>query len=208
MSTFFIVFREFVESFLLISILLGFSKKEGLHKEKSILAGGITGVVISLAMALFVFFIFPLIHVRLEEEQIELFEQISMVVSGAALLFVTHIIHPLFSKHAHHKAQNMMEKNKILNASLFFPSLLLVLQEGLEIVLFTTTTAFTTSVVSNIFSLFAGFIAAVGTGFLLYKTYLINHVQKLFKITEIALICYGAYLIFHGGSELVETFFY
>jgi len=41
---------------------------------------------------------------------------------------------------------------------------------------------------------------------LVYKTYLINHIKKLFKITEIILIVYAIYLIVHGLIEILDFF--
>ncbi|PIY68795.1 hypothetical protein COY90_04045 [Candidatus Roizmanbacteria bacterium CG_4_10_14_0_8_um_filter_39_9] len=205
MSTFLIVFREFMESLLLMSILLGFSKREGLHKEKSILAGGILGILFSVFITFSVFYVLPLIHISLPSELIDLIGHLAIILSGVMLLYITYRIHPLFAVHKNKHVANLFSQKNIKDASFFVPTFLLVLQEGFEIVLFTMTTSFTHSLASNSLSLVLGFVAAVAASSLLYLTYLKNHVKKLFKITEYTLIIYGAYLIIHGGTELFES---
>lgn len=207
MSAFLIVFREFMESFLLMSILLGFSKREGLHKEKSIIAGGILGILFSILITFSVFYALPLIHISLPSELIDLIGHLAIILSGIMLLYIIYRIHPLFAVHKNKHVSSLFSKKDIKNTPFFIPTFLLVLQEGFEIVLFTMTTSFTRSLASNSLSLLFGFIAAVMVSALLYLTYLKNHIQKLFKITEYALIIYGAYLIFHGGTELIEGLF-
>lgn len=206
MGVFLIAFRDFTESFLIISLLLGFSRKNDLGEEKSILTGGIVGLIVSLTMTILIYFILPLLRFVLSTELIDQIGHVSTISSGLLMLYITYKIHPFFSKNRDNRIQTLLENIKVSKVPFFIIAFLLVFQEGLEIIIFTTTISFLQSFFLNALSLILGFLTALTVGILVYKTYLINHIKKLFRITEIILIIYSIYLILHGLIEMSESF--
>ncbi|MBI4973683.1 FTR1 family protein [Candidatus Roizmanbacteria bacterium] len=206
LSTVLISFREFIESMLVVGILLGFSKRFSLGKEKQIIGGAITGLIGSLSLVLISFILVGKLHAILPEEQLEIFEHILLVVSGTFLIIITFLLHPLFSKNKNNHLDRFMKNTKQSSFSFMLVSFLLVLQEGVEIVLFTSSLAFNKSFYENMMGLVIGFIGALVATVFLYKTYLHLHIQKLFRITEYVLVGFGIYLIFTGGKELLELY--
>lgn len=203
-STVLISFREFIESMLVVGILLGFSKRFSLGKDKQIISGAVIGLIGSLSLVLLSFILVGKLHAVFPEEQLEVFEHILLVVSGTFLIIITFLLHPLFSKNKNKHLDRFMKNTKQSSFSFMLVSLLLVLQEGVEIVLFTSSLAFNKSFYENMFGLFIGFVGALIATVVLYKTYLHVHIQKLFRITEYVLVGFGIYLIFTGGKELLE----
>ena len=55
--------------------------------------------------------------------------------------------------------------------------------------------------------LIIGFSFSILVGVLMYKSYLRINIQKMFKITEYALIGFGCFLIVKGGAELFSAQF-
>jgi len=206
MGVFLISFRDFTESFLLISLFLGFSTKNNLGKEKSILAGGIMGLLSSLFLTICIYFVLPLINLGFSGYFIDQIGHVSMVFSGILILYITYKIHPLFVRNKDVRIKTFLENITFSKTPFIIIAFLLVFGEGMEIIIFTTTISFLHSFYSNTLSLILGFAAALAVGLLVYKTYLINHIKKLFKITEIILIVYAIYLIVHGLIEILDLF--
>lgn len=206
LSTILISFREFIESMIIVGILLGFSKRFSLGKEKQIISGAIVGLIGSLTLVLLSFILVGRLHAAFPEEQLEVLEHILLVVSGTFLIIITLLLHPLFSKNKNKHLDRFMKNTNQSTFSFMLVSFLLVLQEGVEIVLFTSSVAFNKSFYENMAGLFIGFVGALIATVILYKTYLHVHIQKLFRITEYVLVGFGIYLIFTGGKELLEFY--
>jgi FTR1 family protein len=204
MGIFLIAFRDFIESFIFLSILLGFSKKEGLNKEKLIIMGGGLGLFISITLPILSYFILPFVKTSISEEIVETISHSSVILSGLLLLFISYTIHPFIIGHKDKHLSSFLSGNKLNNLSFFLVSLILVLGEGLEILLFTTTISFYRTAALNSLLLLLGLGTALLVGLVVYKTYLKNHIKNLFKITEILIIAYGIYLIAHGLLEFLE----
>lgn len=204
MSVFLIAFRDFIEAFLILGILLGFSKKQNLNKENIILAGGITGLCAALLVAFLAFYILPFIKIPFPVETIDTIGHFSVIFSGFMILYITYYLHPFFVTQKNKHVEKLFSNKEATNIIFFIFTFLLVMQEGFEIVVFGTSTSFFESSLSNILSLFAGFLTAVLIGMIFYKTYLKNHIKKLFRITEFIFIVYGLFLIAHGLMEFFE----
>lgn len=202
-SVFLIALRDFTESFLIIGLLLGFSKKQNLKKEHLIFSGGLMGILASFAVILCVFFVLPFIHFNFSFDTIDTIGHYALIISGLLMIYLTYRIHPTIMENKNIHINSILGNKEVEKISFFVLTFLLVLQEGFEITIFSSTISFLNSFLSNAYSLFLGFLVALGIGAIVYKTYLKNHLKKLFKITEILLIAYGAFLVFHGVSELV-----
>jgi FTR1 family protein len=204
LSVFLISLRDFTESFLIISLFLGFSKKQNLDKHKLILLGGLIGLFASFTIAICVFFALPFVHVNLSVQLIDMIGHLALIASGILLILLTLKIHPIMMDNKSMYMNTILGNKDLEKISFFFLTFLLVFQEGLEITIFSSTISFLNSFLSNVLSLALGFFAALLIGLIFYRTYLKNHLKKLLKITEFLLIGYGVYLILHGILELIS----
>ncbi len=203
LSVFLIALRDFTESFLIIGLLLGFSKRQNLKKEHLIILGGVSGLLTSLVVILCVFFVLPFIHFDFSFDTIDTIGHYALIISGLLMIYLTYRIHPVMVDNKNLHITSILGNKEVEKISFFVLTFLLVLQEGFEITIFSSTISFLNSFLSNSYSLLIGFLAALAIGAVLYKSYLRNHIKKLFKITEVLLIIYGAYLVFHGVGELL-----
>jgi FTR1 family protein len=204
LSVFLIAFRDFSESFFLIGVLLGFSKRNSLGKEKSIITGGAIGLLISIIIATSIYFVLPFVNIRFPQNLADLIGHMFLIISGVILIFITKRLHPKIFENKNNQLSKMLEFKDYDSLSYYLLPFLLVFQEGIEITLFTSSSFYLSSPLINFLSLMLGFLSAVLLSLVVYKTYLKNHIKKLAKLTEILLIIYGFFLITSGIIELLE----
>lgn len=207
-TTFIISFREFLEAFLIIGVFLGISKRLKIKREREILIAGLIGFLISFLLPISVFIVGKEARNLLTEERAEILEGYLMVFSGLFLAYVTFSLHKFFvlkrSKlliSAHQK----LEKN-LFDISLFLTIVFLIVREGFEIALFTTTTSLFNQFIENLSGLFLGLIASSLIGGLIFTAYIKLSLAKIFKLTEYFIILLGASFVKNGLSELLEIY--
>jgi high-affinity iron transporter len=207
LATVLITFRESLEALMVIGILFGFNRKFKLHKESFILKGALIGFLTGVLLVLGLLYLVFEQRLTMPADQFELLEQILLVFSGIFLIFVTLVIHPLISKEKNKYINAAIGKKDLSGFSLGTLSFTLVLLEGVETILFISSSSFTSSFADNIWGLLIGLNLAILASFLIYITYLKVHIQKLFKITEYTLFVWGIYYMIKGGWELTLVFF-
>jgi high-affinity iron transporter len=80
-----------------------------------------------------------------------------------------------------------------------------VFREGIELALFLTAAAFTTTAAATVIGALVGLAAAVLAGWLLVATTMRLDIQAFFRVTSILLVFFAAGLVAHGVNELNEA---
>lgn len=200
-----ISFRESLEALMVIGVLLGFDRKFNLQKKSFILKGAVGGFLSNALIVLgLLYFVFQK-RLAIPSEQFEILEHVLLVFSGIFLVFVTLVIHPFIAKQKNKHIGRAIGKKDVSGPSLSILSFFLVLLEGVETILFISSSSFSSSFIENMWGLIVGFGLSIIVAILIYKTYLKIHIQKLFKITEYVLFGWGIFMIIKGGSELYHV---
>ena len=208
-ATFIIVFREFLEAFLIIGVFFGLSKKLKLKREKEILAASLIGVAVSLLLPILVFVVGDKARLVITEKNAELLEGYLMIFSGFFLAYVIFSLHKFFVMRrsgAIIKAHQKLEQN-IFDVSLFLTIVFFVVREGFEIALFTATTSLFSKFAENLAGLALGFLASSVFGLLTYLSYIKFPIGKIYKATEYLIVLLGAAFVKNGVGELLEVYY-
>lgn len=204
-----IAFREFLEAFLIVGVFLGISRKLSLKKEFEISLAATIGVLISLLMAIGIYFFGNQAHSILSEKNAEILEGYLLVFSG---LFIAYVIFSLHNTLKINRGSALISAHQKLSSnafdiSLFFTIIFLVLREGFEIALFTASTSLFYTFIQNVAGLIVGFAAAALLGLSTFFAYTRFSIGKIFKATEYMIILLGASLVQNGVTELFEEHF-
>ena len=201
-----IVFREFLEAFLMAGVFLGLSKQLNLKKEFEILLALSIGVSISILLAVGVFFFGDSARSVITEASAELLEGYLMLFSGVFIAYVVFALHRAMGK-ANRDAVEMAKevlKKTAFDITFFFLIIFLILREGFEIALFTASVSLFADFATNMLGLFLGFLAAAVVGIGIYFFYTKIPIRKVFTATEYAIIALGAVFTSNGIMKLLE----
>jgi FTR1 family protein len=201
-----IIFREFLEAFLLAGVFLGMSKQMNLKKEFEILLALAIGVGISVLLATGVFFFGDSARSVITKESAELLEGYLMLFSGVFIAYVVFALHRAMGK-ANRDAVEMAKdvlKATTFDLSFFFLIIFMVLREGFEIALFTASVSLFADFAANMLALAIGFAAAAVVGVGIYFFYTQVPIKKIFTGTEYAIIALGAVFTSNGLLKLLE----
>ncbi len=209
LTTFFIAFREFLETFLIIGVFLGLSKKLKIKKEKEILVAAIIGVIFNLILSLSSFILGSKTSLVLNKRNSEILEGYLYLFSGFFLAYVVVYLHQLFNRTQSKDILLLHEKIKknIFDFSLFLTIFFLVAREGFEIALFTATTSLFSKFIENLIGLMAGFFLSLSLSFLVFLGLLKFSLRKIFKTTEFFIVLLGGVFVKNGVKELAEIYF-
>src|SRR5882672_10502104 len=139
-TTAIIGFREFFEAFLMIGIFLGVSKKLALKKEMEIGLAAIIGMILAVLLNIGVFFLGAHTQSIVTEQNADAIESYLQIFSG---LFLIYVIFSLHKQMNHNRKESLAKvhqniKTEIFDISLFFTIIFLILREGFEIALFSS----------------------------------------------------------------------
>jgi len=188
---------------------LGISKKLKIKREKEIILASLLGVIIAIALPIFVFVFSRQASRVLTEKNAELLESYLMIFSGFFIAYVVFSLHKFFilsRSKAVIKSQQKLQEG-IFDISLFLTIVFFVVREGFEIALFTATSSLLAKFLENLFGLFLGFFTSSLFGILAYFGFLRFSLGKIYKLTEFLIIILGASLVKNGISELLEIYF-
>jgi high-affinity iron transporter len=209
-TTAIIAFREFLEAFLIVGIFLGISKKLQLKKETEIAIAATIGFVISLLLATLTYVFGDYARGILTEERAEVLESFILIFSGIFIAYVIFSLHNTLRKSRGGtllKAHKKLEKDAF-DFSLFATIILMVVREGFEIALFTSSISLFSVFLQNFIGLLLGFVLASTVGVAAYFSYIRFPIGKVFKITEYMIILLGAAMVQIGITELLEHQFH
>ena len=206
LTTTIISFREFLEAFLIIGVFLGISKKLKLKKEFEISLAAITGIILSLLLATATYLFGNQVHKILTEKNAELLESYLMIFSGLFIAYVVFSLHDVIQRSRNGTLIKVQQKlqEKIFDFSLFSTIVFIVIREGFEIALFTSSTSLFSVFIQNFIGLMIGFTFASILGILIFFAYIKFSLGKIFKFTEYLIIVLGAALVQNGVTKLLE----
>lgn len=197
---FIITFRETIEAMLILAAIVAYlsATKQG-KMFKYVYLGAVTGILLSIVFA----FGFIILIGGFEGTAEELFEGI-LLISGAVLISLL-IIWLTKTMHGVKGIQkNVLSKLNTMEAgSVFLISLIVVLREGVEIVLFLGALSFQDSTLA-IGSAIGILIGAI-LGYLIYKKLIKINLMKMFALISVLLVFFGAGMLAQGAHEFQEA---
>lgn len=204
-----IAFREFLEAFLIVGIFLGVSRKLELKKELEIGLAAAIGMIFSLLLSTGTYFFGDMARGVLTERNADFLESYLLIFSGIFIAYVVFSLHKTMNKHRSEHLMQAKEKMQInsFDISIFFTVIFLVLREGFEVALFTASTSLFAVFIQNFIGLICGFAAATAVGITTFFAYVKFPINKVFRITEYAIVLLGASLVQNGITTLLETHF-
>jgi len=202
-SSFLLALREGLEASLIIGIVLGVLKKTGkLPFARSVWAGAGSATLVSLITAL----ILNAIGASFEGTAEEIFEGFTMLIAAGVLTWMI-----FWMKRQARTMQNQLEtevRQAVLTQSgkaLFSLAFLAVLREGIELALFLTAAATTSTAQQTLIGGLVGLATAAVLGWLLFATTVQLNLEAFFQVTSVLLILFAAGLVAHGVHEFNEA---
>lgn len=208
-TTAIIGFREFLEAFLIAGVFLGVSRQLGLKKETEIGLAMLVGLSISLLLNIGVFFLGAETRSFITESNADAIESYLQIFAGIFLVYVIFSLHKRMNKNKKETLAKAREniKTNMFDVSLFFTIIFLVLREGIEIALFTSSISLFAVFMQNLLGLILGFVGAAILGTLTFFTYTKFSIAKVYKVTEYMIIILGASLFQTGLTKFFGTHF-
>lgn len=200
LPVFAISFREFLEAFLSIGILLGISKKFTLRRSKGIILGASVGFLIVFVLATVVFAADSMAMKYLPKTSFDLIEGWLFVLSGIFVAYAVFSLHKILSYYSREKIKGMKVKIEQFKTSYWllpFTAFLFVIKEGSEGFFFNAANGLFYKFNDALTGFALAFLAALTCGFALQKLFANLSIKRIFKISEV-------FIIFVGGNALTE----
>ena len=150
---------SFFEAFLIVGVFLGISRKLKLKKELEIGLAVLIGVILSLLLSTTTYAFGDHARNILTEKNAELLESYLLIFSGLFIAYVVFSLHNVLRRSRRNtltKAHQKLQQN-VFDVSLFFTIIFLVLREGFEIALFTSSVSLFSAFILNFIGLILGF---------------------------------------------------
>ena len=197
-ASFMITFREGLEAFLIVGIILAYlAQTRRTDMKHHVYSATGLAIVASIVTAI----AFNMLSIQFGGANEEIFEGIVMLF--AALILTSMIIWMAReSKNVSSMIEQKIDGKKAYG--LFGLVFLSVYREGIETVLFMGAAAMNTDNISVLYGGVAGILASVVISYLVFKYSSHTDIHKFFKITGIFLIFFAAGLTAHGVHELQE----
>jgi len=195
--------REGLEATLLIGIVLGTLRKlDQQHLRPTVWAGTISAIFASLVAAL----VLNQLGANFEGKAEEIYEGIAMLLAAGVLTWM------IFWMQRQARGLKTGIELDVRRATLqsgakalFLLAFLAVVREGIELVLFLTAAAMTTSAQQTLIGALLGLGTAVLLGWLLFATTIKLNLVSFFKVTSVLLIFFAAGLVAYGVHEFNEV---
>jgi FTR1 family protein len=210
LPVFIIAFREFLEAFLSIGVLLGISAKFNLQRTKSIIGGSVVGFIVIFILATLVFGADSTILKHLPKDSFDLIEGWLFTLSAifiAYAVFSLHKILAFYSQENIKKVETQVDKYKLSYWLLPFTAFLFVFKEGLEGIFFNVSNGLFYTFTQDLTGFGLAFAAALICGFIIQKFLSYVSLQRIFRITEVFIIFVGVDAINEGLSTLASYYF-
>jgi high-affinity iron transporter len=201
--SFLLALREGLEAALVIGVVLGVLKK--INKTQftlNVWLGAGTAALLSLMVAL----ILNAIGASFEGTAEVIFEGVAMIIAAGVLTWMI-----FWMQRQARTMQTELEANVSRAAltqsskALFFLAFVAVLREGIELALFLTAAAVTSSAQQTLIGGFLGLIVSAALGWLLFATTVQLNLKAFFQVTSVLLILFAAGLVAHGVHEFNEV---
>ena len=201
LSSYILSLREGIEAALVLGIVLGILRQMGrLDLSSSIWLGAGSAALLSLITAVLLTFF----GLEMKDPGEAIFEVSTMLLAAGIL---TWMIFWMSQKAQHIKRDlesGVQKASQTGKWSLFGLAFLAVLREGVELALFLTAAAFSSSARQTILGALFGLATAGLLGWFLFSTTVRLNLKRFFQITGILLIFFAAGLVAHSLQEFNE----
>ncbi len=211
LPVFIIAFREFLEAFLSIGVLLSISSKFNLQKTKGIFGGSIVGFVVVFILATAIFGTDSAVLKHLPKNSFDLIEGWLFTFSGIFIAYAVFSLHKILSHYSQEnikKTKAQIEQYKTSYWLLPFTAFLFVLKEGSEGVFFNVTNGLFYQFNQDVTGFGLAFLAALLCGLIIKKFLTLVSLKKIFRITEVFIIFIGVNAITEGLETLATYYFH
>lgn len=198
-----LAFREGLEAALILGIVLGVLRRTGqASQEKMVWLGAGVAALASLAAGLGLY----TLGIGFEGPAEQIFEGLAMLSAAGVLTWMI-----FWMDRRGRTIQTELEKDVREAAggggkwAIFSLAFVAVFREGIELALFLTAAAFTTTAAATLVGGLLGLAGAVLAGWLIFATTTRLNVQAFFRVTSILLIFFAAGLVAHGVHEFNEA---
>jgi FTR1 family protein len=210
LPVFIVAFREFLEAFLSVGVLLGISSKFNLQRNKAIVGGSIVGFVVIFLFATVFFGVDSSIIKHLPKDSLELIKGWLFTLSSIFIAYAVFSLHKIlayYSQKEVKKIESGVSKYKASYWLLPFTAFFFVFKEGSEGVIFNATNGIFYTFFQDLTGFGLGFIAAMLCGFIIQKFFSFVSLKRIFRITEVFIIFVGVDAITAGLETLVTYYF-
>lgn len=207
LPAFLLSLREGLEAALIVGIVLGTLTRLGLHDRfRPVWLGVLAAAGVSLLTALAL----TAAGAKLEGRAEQVFEGVLILLAAGVLTWMIFWMQRegrlLSQRIAADVRQATSEPQRAAaSVSLFSVAFLAVVREGVELALFLTAAAFTTSPAQTLLGAGLGLAAAAALGALLYLGVVRLDMKRFFQITSLLLIVVAAGMVASGFHELIEA---
>jgi high-affinity iron transporter len=202
-AAFLITLREGLEAALIVGIVLGVLRKLGRwDRSRPVWLGVAAAVLVSIGAALAL----GALGVAFEGRGEQVFEGIAMLLAASVLTWMI-----FWMQRQGRQVQAELEQgvrhavNTGSRWALFSLSLVAVVREGIETVLFMTASAFSATAGETLIGGTLGLVVAIVVGWLIFALGKELDVRVFFRATSVLLILFAAGLLAHGVHELQEA---
>jgi hypothetical protein len=179
-------------------------KNKKLYK-KIYVAGGI-GFLIALLLPMILFVLINYYKINVNEELFEKIEGPMMIFSGTFIIMTVFVFHSFFHKKrgiVMNLISSLKPEQKLFSMGIPLVLLSLIVQEGFEIALFTSTTILMSSFVANMIGLGTGLVAAFGTVYIVSAFLSRQFRSRIITLTKWLLIGVGLFHVMYGVMEMI-----
>lgn len=203
LASFLIAFREGLEAFLIIGIIISYLFKIGEKKYiKHVLFGVIAAIAVSIGLA----YIFELVFGGFEGKMEEIFEGSVMLL---AVIILTYMVFWMNKQAVKIRSDIEVTVGEAISRgrviSLFFLGFIVVFREGAETVLFFRAISFQASSSELMIGGIVGIVSSILLALIFFTSTLKVNLSLFFKITGIIIIALAAGLLSTGIHEFQEA---
>ncbi len=198
-----LAFREGLEAALILGLILGILKRAGqTDRARTVwLGAGLAGLV-SLAAGIG----FNTVGIAFEGAAEEIFEGFAMLLAAGVLTWMIFWMGRQGRAIQTELEEDVRQASRSKNSwTLFSLAFIAVLREGIELALFLTAAAFTSTAGATLTGGLIGLAAAALAGWLLFATTTRLEIRPFFRVTSFLLILFAAGLVAHGVHEFNEV---
>ena len=203
LSSFFIAFREGLEAFLIIGIIISYLYKIGeIRYIKHVIFGALSAIVVSIGLA----FIFELLLGGFEGKVEQIFEGSIMLLAVIVLTYMLFWMNNQAKKiksDIETSVDKAIDKGRVF--SLFFLGFIVVLREGAETVLFFRALSFQSSSRELMMGGVIGIISSIVLALIFFVSTRKVNLSLFFRITAILIMFIAAGLLATSTHEFQEA---
>jgi FTR1 family protein len=211
LPVFIIAFREFLEAFLSVGVLLGISSKFHLHRTKGILGGSVVGFIVVFILATVVFGADSTFLKHIPKDSFDLIEGWLFTLSSIFVAYAVFSLHKILAHYSQEEVKEIESKINHYKASYWllpFTAFLFVFKEGCEGIFFNVTNGIFYTFNQDLTGFGLAFIVALLCGLIIQKFLALVSLKRIFRITEVFIIFVGVDAITEGLETLATYYFH